>query len=172
MLELQRTGLRSSARKAVLGGDAGRSRRLAQELVNVRIPGLLPQRGPVVLSDAPDNPLAYHGLSLGLYARAVHLLGRAAAPAARRVLQQGVWAAALIMAPNGSLAYFGRSQEEAWAPAGAAYAAAYTARLPGSTRAVAAVADTVAFRSLERLERAYPIGRCRRRDRAGDRRRA
>ena len=158
VLELRRTGLRSSARKAVLGGDAERAGRLAEELVNVRIPGLLPQRGPAVLSDAPDNPLAYHGLSLGLYARAVHLLGRKAAPEARRVLQQGVWAAALAMAPNGSLAYFGRSQEEAWAPAGAAYAAAYTAALPGSPRAVATVAHTVAYRSLERLERAYPIG--------------
>ena len=159
VLELQRTGLRSSAPRAVLGGDAARARRLARELVNVRIPALLPQRGAAVLSDAPDNPLAYHGLSLGLYARAVHLLGRAAEPAARRVLQQGVWAAALMIAPNGSLAYFGRSQEEVWAPAGAAYAAAYTARSPDSTPAVAAVARTVAFRSLERLERAYPIGR-------------
>jgi hypothetical protein len=158
VLELQRTGLRSPARKAVLGGDARRARRLAEELVNVRIPGLLPARGPAVLSDAPDNPLAYHGLSLGLYARAVHLLGARAAPAARRILQQGVWAAALMMAPNGSLAYIGRSQEEVWAPAGAAYAAAFTARLDDSRSAVAAVARTVAQRSLERLERAYPVG--------------
>ena len=159
VLELQRTGLRSRAARAVLGGDAARARRLAQELVNVRIPGLLPRRGAAVLSDAPDNPLAYHGLSLGLYARAMHLLGERAGPAARRVLQQGVWAAALAMAPNGSLAYFGRSQEEVWSPAGAAYAAAYTARMTAATRAVAAVARTVAYRSLERLERAYPIGR-------------
>ena len=159
VLELQRTGLRSRAPRTVLGGDAGLARRLARELVNVRIPSLLPRRGAAVLSDAPDNPLAYHGLSLGLYARAVHLLGERAAPAARRVLQQGVWAAALAMAPNGSTAYFGRSQEEVWSPAGVAYAAAYTARMPAATRAVAAVARTVAHRSLERLERDYPIGR-------------
>jgi hypothetical protein len=111
-----------------------------------------------VLSDAPDNPLAYHGLSLGLYARAIHLLGPRAAPGARRVLQQGVWAAALMMAPNGSLAYSGRSQEEVWSPAGIAYAAAYTAGRHESSSAVAAVARTVAQRSLVRLERAYPIG--------------
>jgi hypothetical protein len=158
VLELQRTGLRSGDRRAVLGGGARRARRLAEELVNVRIPGLLPARGPAVLSDAPDNPLAYHGLSLGLYARAVQLLGDDAAPAARRVLQQGVWAAAVAMAPNGSLAYIGRSQEEVWSPAGAAYAAAFTAALPNSSSAVAAVARTVAQRSLARLERAYPVG--------------
>jgi hypothetical protein len=159
ILELQRTGLRSGARSAALGGGARRARRLAEELVNVRIPSLLPARGPAVLSDAPDNPLAYHGLSLGLYARAVHLMGRDAAPAARRVLQQGVWAAALTMAPNGSLAYVGRSQEEVWAPAGAAYAAAFTAGLHDSSSAVASAAATVSHRSLERLERAYPVRR-------------
>jgi hypothetical protein len=159
VLELQRTGLRSSSRTAVLGGGASRARRLALDLVNVRIPGLLPARGAAVLSDAPDNPLSYHGLSLGLYARAVDLLGRDAAPAARRVLRQGVWAAALILAPNGSLGYIGRSQEEVWAPAGAAYAAAFTAQRPGASSAVAAVAGTVAHRSLARLERAYPVGR-------------
>jgi hypothetical protein len=112
-----------------------------------------------VLSDAPDNPIAYHGLSLGLYARAVHLLGSQAAPVARRVLRQTVWATALMMAPDGSIAYFGRSQEEAWAPAGAAYGAAFTATLPDSSRAVAVVASTVATRSLERLESEYPVGR-------------
>jgi hypothetical protein len=159
VLELQRTGLRSDSRAAALGGGARRARRLAEQLINVRIPGLLPKRGAAVFSDAPDNPTAYHGLSLGLYARAVHLLGSRAAPAARRVLLQSVWTAAAMMAPNGSIAYIGRSQEEAWAPAGAAYGAAYAARLPGASRALTAVAGTVAYRSLERLETAYPIGR-------------
>jgi hypothetical protein len=159
ILELQRTGLHSSAPGSPIGGSAALARTLARGLVNVRIPHLLPRRGAAVLSDAPDNPIAYHGLSLGLYARAVDLLGRHAAPAARRVLRQTVWATALMMAPDGSLAYFGRSQEEAWAPAGAAYGAAFTATLPGSTRAVSAVSRTVATRALERLAQAYPIGR-------------
>lgn len=54
--------------------------------------------------------------------RIVELQPRAA-PAARRVLLQSVWTAAAMTAPNGSIAYVGRSQEEAWAPAGAAYGA-------------------------------------------------
>jgi hypothetical protein len=159
ILELQRAGLHSSAPGSPIGGSAAVARRLASDLVNVRIPRLLPRSGAAVLSDAPDNPLAYHGLSMGLYARAVQLLGRAAAPAARRVLRQTVWASALMMAPDGSTAYFGRSQEEVWAPAGAAYGAAVTATLPDSSPAVRSVATTVAVRSLERLESAYPIGR-------------
>ena len=87
VLELRQSGLRSGA----LPGDrppAGQlrgvplvsrwARRRALRLINKRVPRIVRAGTPWVLSDRPDNPIAYHGLSIGLYARAVHLLGRRA----------------------------------------------------------------------------------------------
>ena len=126
----------------------------------MRIPGLLPQRGPAVLSDAPDNPLAYHGLSLGLYARAVHLLGpgrRAGGPAGAAAGRLGGgadrWPRTAASPTSGARRRRPGRRRAPPTPRRTRRA------LPGSTRAVAAVARTVAYRSLERLERAYPIGR-------------
>ena len=141
-LELLRTGLRCSCPGAVLA-DPARSRSAAEFIVNHNLPdythvharrlggGL---RG-VVLSDPPAHPRAYVGLSLGMYARAIELLGRRANARARRVLlymANAQWAAA---APDGSTAYWGRSQEQAWAAALTAYGAEVAARLAGSARA-------------------------------------
>jgi hypothetical protein len=157
VLELQRSGLVSDVPGTILGDGAATARRRAVSLINVRVPRMVRAGRPFVLSDPPDNPIAYHGLSLGLYARAVRLLGPRAAPATRRVLRQAVRAAALMTAPSGDSTYFGRSQGQAWALSGTAYGASLLARLPGSPRGRKARARGVAQRALGRLRAAYPI---------------
>ena len=111
-----------------------------------------------MLSDRPDNPIAYHGLSVGLYARAVRLLGRRAAPAARRVVRQTAQTAALISAPNGDSGYFGRSQGHAWALSGTAYGAELAASLRSGSPRERERAHGVAQRALARLQSEYPVG--------------
>ena len=158
VLELRRSGLRSSRPGSIAGGGAATARRRAVELINVRIPRMDRAGGGFVLSDPPDYPIAYHGLSLGLYARAVRLLGGRASAAARRVLREAVRTAALVTAPNGDSTYFGRSQGQAWPLPGIAYGAELSARLPGSSRRDERHAHGVAQRALARLAAAYPVG--------------
>jgi len=112
-----------------------------------------------VLSDPPDEPLAYHGLSLGLYARAIALLGPHASPAARQTLAQAARASWWLTAPDGDLAWMGRSDEESWALSATAYGAAAAARLPttGPGRRHAADLRALAVRALARL-RSYGVG--------------
>jgi hypothetical protein len=112
-----------------------------------------------VLSDPPDNPLVYQGLSFGFYARAIQMLGDRAAPAARRTLVQIARASLLVTAPDGDLAYFGRNQEEAWGLGGTALGAFETASLHESTPALDAQLRELSQRSLERLDTVYRIGR-------------
>jgi hypothetical protein len=157
VLELERTGLVSGVPGTILGSGAATARRRAVELINVQVPRMARAGRPFVLSDPPDNPIAYHGLSLGLYARAVHLLGHRAAPAARRTLRQAVRAAALMTAPNGDSSYFGRSQGQAWALSGTAYGALLAVALRVVPRREQASAQGVARRALARLRSAYPV---------------
>ncbi|MEA2480104.1 MAG: hypothetical protein QOJ07_2026, partial [Thermoleophilaceae bacterium] len=119
---------------------------------------LLQGSGPFVLSDPPDNPLAYQALSLGLYARAVELLGDGAGPAARQTLRRVVRASLLAAAPDGDLAYFGRSQGEIWALPATAYGAEVAAAEPGSSAADDAADHALAARAIDRLGTAYPVG--------------
>jgi hypothetical protein len=119
--ELLRTGIRSNDPHAVLGGEREQADRLSRDLINRRIPAMARKNAvatPIgrafVLSDPPDNPLAYQGLSFGYYARAIQMLGDDASPAARRTLVQIARASLLVTAPDGDLAYFGRNQEECW----------------------------------------------------------
>ncbi len=165
VLELLRTELRSNEPSAVLGGDRVRAEGLARTLLNETIPAVASARGvplgdarAVVLSDPPTDPLAYHGLSLGMYARAVELLGDEARPAARAALRHAANASVALTAPDGDVAYFGRSQEQAWAlpltAAGAEAAAALGSSLPAEDDRQRAVAQ----RALERLRDAYGVG--------------
>jgi hypothetical protein len=127
VLELLRTGLGSTVHGAVLSRARRReSRWLAQHLINVRIPGFankqstrVGRRRAFVLSDRPENPAAYVGLSLAFYARSIKLLGPRASAAARRTLRRAARAAVALMAPTGDTAYHGRSQGQAWATTGA-----------------------------------------------------
>ncbi|HEX8065816.1 MAG TPA: hypothetical protein VF520_04735 [Thermoleophilaceae bacterium] len=162
--ELLRTGLRSSSPTAVLGGQRSEAARLARELVDVRIPAMarreaVPAPGgrAFVLSDPPDNPLAYQGLSLGFYARAVELLGDRATPVARRTLLEIARASLLLAAPDGDVAYFGRNQEEAWGLAGTAYGAYEAAALDESAPGEDAQLRELAARALDRLAVAHGV---------------
>jgi hypothetical protein len=151
-LEILRSGIAGGEPGSVLADPAGARQRILA-LVNSRWPAAVAaqtRRGPLgpiaVASDAPTHPLAYHGLSLAMLDRAVELLGRAAAPAAHTALRRMARASWTLTAPDGDLAYWGRSQEQSWAlaltaagaaplaldgGAGAGRAAALRARLAG-----------------------------------------
>jgi hypothetical protein len=164
--ELLRTGVRSPDVHSILGGGRAEAERLSRQLINQRIPAMArvnavttPIGRAFVLSDPPDNPLVYQGLSFGFYARAIQVLGDRASPAARRTLVQIARASLLVTAPDGDLAYFGRNQEEAWGLGGTALGAWQTAALGESTPALDAQLRELSERSLRRLDRAYGIGR-------------
>jgi hypothetical protein len=138
--ELLATGVRSSIPTAVLGGQRALADRLSRQLVNERIPAMAraeavsaPGGRAFVLSDPPDNPLVYQGLSFGFYARAIELLGDRATGRARQTLIQIARASLLLAGPDGDVAYFGRNQEQAWGLAGTIYGAYYTASMNEST---------------------------------------
>jgi hypothetical protein len=164
VLELTRSGLSSPHPTTVVGNQTG-AIQTVENLVNVRIPQMAGLNGVTVrgrrtfvLSDPPDNPLAYQGLSLGMYARAVHLLGRRAAPAARETLKQVAQASWWVTAPDGDLGWYGRSQEESWALAATAYGAAAAANLPGLAGRRALDFRALSERALNRLKTAYGTG--------------
>ncbi|HEX8745329.1 MAG TPA: hypothetical protein VF712_19540 [Thermoleophilaceae bacterium] len=156
--ELLATGLRSDVPTAVLGGQREEADRLSRGLINERIPAMAraeavraPGGRAFVLSDPPDNPLAYQGLSLGFYARAVELLGDDANEAARRTLVEVARASLLLAGPDGDVAYFGRNQEQAWGLAGTVYGAYAAADLDESPPAEDAQLRELARRALGRL---------------------
>ncbi|HKP90951.1 MAG TPA: hypothetical protein VJT75_13370, partial [Thermoleophilaceae bacterium] len=158
--ETLRTGLRSPRPHAVLGGERNAALAGALSLVNERIPDLAPRGpSPFVLDDPPDNPLAYAGLSLGMYAHLVQLLGDRADRHARDLLRRAAYGLWYATAPDGDAAYFGRSQEMVFAPAATAYGALVAANLKDTEPGDAARLRELADRSLVRLEHAYPIGR-------------
>src|SRR5437764_517955 len=163
--ELLRTGLRSNDPQAVLGGLRGEADRLSADLVNRRIPQMARQqsvrihgRSVFVLSDPPDDPPAYQGLSLGMYARPIRLLGPQASGAARRTLIQAGNASLWMTAPDGDVGWAGRNQEEAWALGGTAYGAAVIASLSQTGPRTDARYRTLAARTLERLRRVHGVG--------------
>jgi len=162
VLELMRSGLRSDDPGTILGGRRAAAATAARRLINVEIPERAARSGTepggrraMVLSDPPDNPLAYHGLSLGLYARAIDLLGSAASSDARRTLSEVARASLHLTGPDGDGSYTGRSQEQAWALGATAYGAAAAARLPDTRGREAADLRALAERALTRLMRSY-----------------
>ncbi|WP_259314081.1 hypothetical protein [Capillimicrobium parvum] len=163
-LELLRTGLTCTCPGAVLH-DRARARSAVEFIVNHNLVQYTAAHGQslggglrgVVLSDPPAHPRAYVGLSLGMYARAIELLGRRASSRARRVLlymANAQWAAA---APDGATAYWGRSQEEAWAASLTAYGAEVAARFATSKRARARYV-ALANREIDRIELVHGFG--------------
>src|SRR5437763_10820783 len=163
--ELLRTGLRSSDRLAVLGGQRAYAARLSTDLINKRIPamaraGSVPTPiGPAfVLSDPPDNPLVYQGLSFGYYARAIQMLGDRAPPAARETLVRIARASLLATGPDGDLAYFGRNQEECWGLAATALGAWEAASLHEARPRLDAQLRALAMRAVRRLRTVYRVG--------------
>ena len=163
-LELTRTGLRSGVDGAVLRYPA-RARALAVRFVNAQLASqhgifratLVRGHAALILSDPPWNPVAYHGLSLGMLARAIELLGPDASPHAHRTLRRAAYASWALVAPDGDLAYYGRSQEQAWVLGLTAYGAEVASRF--APQPDAARLTALAHRAMQRLARAHPIGR-------------
>lgn len=157
MLDFLRSGLSSKRPGAALAQQGDTYRRIVS-VVNDIVPDIAAQstvpngRGDfgLVLSDPPENPLAYHALSLGLIARAIRLLGPAAGQPARQALLRMVDASWSLIAPDGDLAYVGRSQEQAWALTFTAYGAQVAAGLTRD-RQRADRARGVAERAIARL---------------------
>jgi hypothetical protein len=164
MLELLRTGVQSSDPRTVVGNRSA-SRRLAQDFVNRRVPRLT-ARGAVavdgertlVFSDPRSEPLAYHALSMGFFARAVDLMGTRATAAPRRVLREAARASWRLASPSGDVSYVGRSQEQAWTLPFTAYGAATAAALPGATVTERPRLDALIERVLQRLRTRYAAG--------------
>ena len=160
--ELARSGLSSDVPGAVLARPR-EARRRGLDILNRIVPGRVRAlRGSVAghrvtaLSDRDRQPLAYHALTVGLLARAIDVAGPGASGAARKALRIGVRTMWAYQAPDGDLAYFGRSQGQSWALALAALAALRASAGPcdHQARAFRAVAD----RALGRLAERHPIG--------------
>ncbi len=131
-LELLRTGLRSRRPRAVI-------RRGALHEVGVAEPAF--SRPDGLLSDSGVWPLAYHALSTAMLARSIQLLGPHAPAAARRTLRRTRAALRGFMAPDGTVAYIGRRQEDLW-----------------SLAAAMATGDrAVASRAFARIQAEYPL---------------
>lgn len=164
--ELKRTRLRSAVKGAVLHPGTYNSverravRIVEDEVYAVARPTLLRTSGEVaaMVSDRPEYPLAYQGLSMAFYARAVELMGRRLSNRARELLERMAHASWLFTAPDGDLAYTGRSQEESWALSMTAYGAQVAARQPGVGAGRAARWHALADRAIERLRTEHGIG--------------
>ena len=158
VLAFHSSGVTSSDPKAVVGPDRDRTAGYAASFLRDGVPRLF--AGDVrrvdgdptlLLSDRPDTPLAYMGLSTGLYARGIARLGDDAGGDARVAARRSVEAAWRLMAPDGDAAWAGRQLEQAWALAGFAYAARAAETYAGTSDRRARRYDGVAMRALERL---------------------
>lgn len=165
MLTLLRTGLRSHRTGTVLANRA-RAWRKVRQLINHTVPKVARfydrgagTRRTTLISDPPWNPPSYQAFSLGLLARAVKLMGRRAGPSARAALKASARGSALLMAPDGDVAYYGRSQEQSWALSATMYG--QLAILGFADPALQQTARATAARALARLESRYvhpPLG--------------
>lgn len=163
MLEFLRSGLSSRRPNAALAQQGDTYRRIVS-VMNEIVPDIAAQatvpngRGDsgLILSDPPENPLAYHALSMGLIARGIRLLGPAAGQPLREALMRMVDASWSLIAPDGDLAYAGRSQEQAWALSFTAYGAQVASSItPERWRADRA--RGVAQRAIGRLVALHPL---------------
>ena len=135
VLELARSGLRSRLAGTVCR-DPAAAVRLVERLVNTYLPTTLrartaPMGAAGVATLTSDGALAYHALTVAFYARALRLLRERASPAAHALLERLARASWGLMGPDGDVAYFGRSQEQAWTLALTAYGAEVAAAAAG-----------------------------------------
>ena len=135
VLELLRTDVPGGGPGTVLANRRD-ARKRVRRLLNRGVPAAARDyrsvragRRFVSFSDPPRNPPAYQALAAAYYVRALTLLPRGArSKAARRTARQMLRGLEVAMAPDGDLAYWGRSQEQAWALGFAAAAAARAGR--------------------------------------------
>lgn len=134
-LELLATGVRSRR-------SPGELRRSALQEVGVAEPSFA---AGGLLSDSGVWPLAYHALSTAMLGRAIQLLGPRAPAASRLAFGRTTAALRAFMAPDGTVAYIGRRQEDLWSLAAAVAAAEMQGDEPPADRAFA------------RIEHRYPL---------------
>jgi hypothetical protein len=158
VLAFRSSGVTSSRSNAIVGPSRDRYYRFALDLLRGGVPRFfapdvrrIDGDRTLLLSDRPDDPLAYMGLSSGLYARAIDRLGDDASGDSRVTLRRAVEASWRLMAPDGDIAWAGRQLEQAWALSGFAYAARAAETYDGTSTSRAKRYDGVALRALERL---------------------
>jgi hypothetical protein len=159
-LELLATGLESQrpADELRLGAlvEVGEREPLFSQ-GSAAIVGRRPETGLGLLSDTGSWPLAYHALSTAFMGRSIELLGDNAPPASREALRRAGSALAGLMAPDGTVAYIGRRQEDLWSLAAAIAAAELAAAESGGERRLALRDHVVADRAFERIRERYPL---------------
>jgi hypothetical protein len=143
LIELIRTGLGSDQPGSALADRAGTlalvKRFLSRDLPRAAKP--FERGGRTVLGDMPLLPPSYHGLSVGMLARTVELLGDEAPSAARALLTKAARASVATAAPDGQVAYHGRSQAQAWAMTLTGYGAAVAGQKGLASRTIGRVLD-------------------------------
>lgn len=166
-LELLATGLSSNVAGAKLANRSA-LRRDTLAVVGTLAPDSIgtlasssgpgPRRGLGILSDPASYPLAYHAVSTAMLARSVELLGRSAPSRARAALRRAAETLGSFMGPEGDVAYVGRSQQDAFAPALAAFAGAAAARELPTPASGARRYAALSTRALEQLTSANGFG--------------
>ena len=107
-----------------------------------------------LLSDPPENPPAYDILSLALFSKIVAIVSDKIQAGRTQLAQLGLGAWAL-MAPDGDVSWFGRSQEQSWTLAMAATGLFRISRTAGIERPDAGRMRSAAARALVRLQQSY-----------------
>jgi hypothetical protein len=159
LIELLRSGLSSSEPGAALA-DPAATRALVKRFLATGLPKAskpFERGGRALLGDMPLLPPAYHGLSVGVLARAVELLGDEAPAAARSLLRRAADASVAATAPDGDVAYHGRSQAQAWTLSLTGYGAEVAAVQPGASGRAASYRG-LARRAIGRLATSYGTG--------------
>lgn len=159
LLELARSGLRSERAGTALS-DPAATRALVKRFLSKDLPRAakpFEAGGRAVLGDMPLLPPSYHALSVGMLGRTIELLGPEAPSAARALLRRATDASVAFTAPDGTVAYHGRSQEQAWTLSLTAYGAELAALQPGASARAPAYRG-LARRVVERLAGRYPSG--------------
>jgi hypothetical protein len=158
VMNFVRSGLTSNISGAVVGPGRDAHYEWARRFIQNGVPHLFrnavrPSGGDntLLLSDPPDKPLAYQGLSIGMYARAMEMLGSSAGTASYFTLRRALEASWRLTAPDGDLSYYGRNHEEAFSLAATAYGARVAQTIPGTSETRARRYEELAQRALQRI---------------------
>lgn len=157
-----RTGMTSSVPNAILGPGREDRYRFTKRWIQTGVPHVMAgsvrpsgKDNTLLLSDPPDKPLAYQGLSIGLYARAIDQLGHQAGDRAELTLRRALEASWRLTAPDGDMSYFGRNQEEAWTLAATAYGARIAEKLSSTSESRRERYEALALAALKRLRQVH-----------------
>jgi hypothetical protein len=159
LTELLHSGLTSDQPGSALADPAGTLAVVRSFLATDLPKAVKPyeRSGRALLGDLPLLPPAYHGLSVGMLARAVTLLGDQAPGAARSLLRRAAAASLAVAGPGGEVAYHGRSQAQAWTLSLTGYGAEVAAGQPGAA-GLAPAFRGLAQRTIGRLAERYSTG--------------